>query len=115
MAEVFAKVEKGDARIIEANDTGYTLHTVTSGRIFALKTLIVTNRSGDCEVNLYDAASGGPQIFGTSGQPLLRLIVGAVKTEAYGDDFLKGVNFVSSIVAFASVSGTFCRIGGFEW
>jgi hypothetical protein len=109
------KVEVGKGRIVEANNTGYTIHTVTSGRIFKLETLIITNRSGDCEVNLYDAASGGPNVYGYSGQPQLRVIVGAVKTEAMGDDFIKGKWFASSVVAFATVSGTFVHVGGNEY
>ena len=109
------KAEVGKGRVVIANNTGYLIHTVNSGRILKLESLIITNRSAECEVNLWDAASGGPQVYGYSGYPQLRVIVGAVKTEAMGDDFIKGKWFVSSVQAFTTVSGTYAHVGGHEY
>jgi len=64
--------------------TGYDLWLVTEGRKAELRNLIVTNFSGDAHVDIYDASSGGTGLSGValSGRLKLRVIAGAVKTEA---------------------------------
>lgn len=111
----YIQVEVGKGKILPRNASGEQILTVSSGRIFKLESIIVTNRSGDCEVTIWDAISGGAQTYGFSGQEMLRVIVGAVKTEAMGDDFIKGKFFASSVFVFATVSGTWVHVGGREY
>lgn len=104
--------EHGRSRVIDNNVSGFTIYQVTSGRIFHLENVIVTNRSGTAEVNIYDCMSGDPSLSGTLR---LRLIVGAVKTEFIGDgEAIKGCTFYSSVVAFSTVSGVWIHVGGTE-
>lgn len=113
MSEVIPGVEHKGMNATLVAITGYDVYTVTSGRRAELKNVIVTNFSGDARVDLYDSASGGTGLSGVelSGRLKLRVIVGAIKTEAMGDDFIKGVTFHSSVHAITTVSGTWIHVG----
>jgi len=104
--------EHGRSRVIDNNVSGFTIYQVTSGRVFHLENIIATNRSGTAELNIYDSFSGDPSLSGTLRA---RLVLGATKTEFIGDgEAIKGVTFVSSVVAFSTVSGVWLHVGGTE-
>ena len=110
MDGVISKVEKGGGVIVVADNSGYTAYTVTSGRIFRLKSLILTNFSGEATVSIYDSAS-------SAGETVSKRFPVKVKerdTVALGEQELHGMDYVSSVVVFSTVSGLYSWVGGVE-
>ena len=106
----------GRPKLLTAANTAYTVYTVSAGRKFRLTSLIATNTSGDAILDIYDAASGGPQAFGVSGEPMLKVVVPAQQTIVLDKDVLEPMelDFLSAVVIFSTVSGVWVRVGGYE-
>ena len=107
---VISKIEKGGGVTVGSTASGYTAYTVTSGRIFRLKSLILTNFSGEATASIYDSAS-------SSGETVSKRFPVKVKerdTVALGEQELHGRDYVSSVVVFTTVSGLYAWVGGAE-
>ncbi len=105
----FPGIEVGDALTLTANNSGYLVYQVTSGRKFKLGTVIITNdRASNITIDLFDCTSA-------LSNRLLHVIAGAEKTEVYPPDELLGVReSISGIYATTTLSGTVVHVGGFE-
>ena len=109
--EVISKVEKGDGVLVASTASGYTAYTVTSGRVFRLKSLILTNISGMATVSIYDSASSS----GETVSKRFPVIAKAAETTILEEEQLHGADYLSSVVVFSNVSGLYARVGGVEF
>jgi hypothetical protein len=106
--EQIPKVEVGYAKT--ANNFSTEIYQVTSGRSFKVETVIITNKSGLANVVLYDAVSS------EISSKRLDVMVGASDTVILNKDDLIGVqDFLSSVVAYTSISGVWIHVGGYEY
>jgi len=102
-------IKSAGPKQVGTSDT--TVYTVTSGRTFYATGVIVTNpvSGSDATVYLYD----GPSTNGK--QPILPLYVKEKTVEKIDEAVLKGApQFLSSIVAYSTLSGVWVQVIGYE-
>jgi len=104
-----AKIVKGYPFYITTSTSAEEKYKVTEGRTFRLTALLLTNLSAECRVRFYDAVS--------TATPELDVKVGARETIALSEQELEPmqIDFLSSVAVSTDVSGTFGRIGGYEY
>lgn len=110
---VIAKAVKGYTIPIGASNTDTSGWMNTSGRIFRLESLIVTNLSGEGRVQIFDAGSAGWD----STRTIVNLKVGQAETVTLDRDELVGAEFISGMYVQSTVSSgsTWVRVGGYEY
>lgn len=109
ITKIIANDNVGRTAQITSTTSGTTIYTVTSGRKFTVKSLIITNPvSGEiATVSFYDAD------VSTSNPPLPPIMLDT-GTISFSENELHGVTFISSVVAWSDTSGVWVHIGGFE-
>jgi len=102
-------IEVGERGTLTANNSGYLIYQVTSGRKLKLTTLIVTNeRASSIILDVFDATS-------SISNRILHIMCGAERTEVYKPEELIGVKeAISGIYCITTLSGTEVHVGGCE-